>query len=163
MTGARHRLDSPIGPLVVEVSAEGVTSIRFVDSGQGEGPCEGRGEDEARAAGRCESVEALGAYFAGDLEAIDSVRVAPAGTAFQLRIWRELRAIPAGQTASYGEIARRVGRPGAARAVGLANARNPIPIVVPCHRVIAADGGLHGYSAGLERKRHLLRHEGCVV
>lgn len=156
MCTSQHRLDSPVGPLVVEVGAEGVTSIRFVD--------EEAGGDEAVDAGGgaegCAPVEALRAYFAGDLEAIDSVRVAPSGTAFQQRVWRELRGIPAGRTASYGEVASRIGRPGAARAVGLANARNPVPIVVPCHRVVAADGGLHGYSAGVERKRCLLRHEG---
>ena len=81
------------------------------------------------------------------------------GTPFQRRVWDELRRIPFGETISYAELARRVGQPGAARAVGSANGRNPIGLIIPCHRVIAADGGLGGYGAGLDRKRWLLRHE----
>ena len=86
----------------------------------------------------------------------------PRGTPFQLRVWQELRRIPWGQTISYGELARRVGNPKASRAVGQANAVNPIPLIIPCHRVIAADGSLGGYSSGLDRKRWLLRHEGAM-
>ena len=86
----------------------------------------------------------------------------PQGTPFQLRVWQELRRIPWGQTISYGELARRVGNPKASRAVGQANAVNPIPLIIPCHRVIAADGSLGGYSSGLDRKRWLLRHEGAM-
>jgi len=81
------------------------------------------------------------------------------GTPFQLQVWAALEHIPFGETISYGELARRVGAPGAARAVGLANGRNPVPIVVPCHRVIGADGTLTGYGGGLDRKRWLLAHE----
>jgi methylated-DNA-[protein]-cysteine S-methyltransferase len=105
--------------------------------------------------------EQLGAYFAGELEVFD-LRLAPAGTAFQLRVWQELQRIPLGETISYGELAERIGNPRTMRAVGLANGRNPISIVVPCHRVIGADGSLVGYGGGLERKRWLLEHEAVV-
>jgi len=103
---------------------------------------------------------ALSAYFAGDLRAIDAVAVDPEGTPFQRRVWAALRTIPAGTTWSYAELARAVGQPTATRAVGAANGRNPIALVVPCHRVIASDGALGGYGGGLEMKRWLLRHEG---
>ena len=100
----------------------------------------------------------LDAYFAGELEDFD-LELAPSGTPFQLRVWNELREIPYGATASYGDVARAVGQPGAARAVGGANNRNPIAIVVPCHRVIGAGGALTGYGGGLDRKRRLLALE----
>ncbi|HSZ70894.1 MAG TPA: methylated-DNA--[protein]-cysteine S-methyltransferase [Solirubrobacteraceae bacterium] len=100
----------------------------------------------------------LDAYFAGELHDFD-LQLAPSGTSFQLDVWRALRAIPYGATASYGEIARAVAQPGAARAVGGANNRNPIAIVVPCHRVIGASGSLTGYGGGLDRKRQLLALE----
>ena len=102
---------------------------------------------------------ALDAYMQGDLAAIDSLEVATGGTAFQRMVWAALREIPTGTTTSYGELARRIGRPAAVRAVGLANGANPIGIVVPCHRVIGADGSLTGYGGGLARKRWLLQHE----
>ena len=102
---------------------------------------------------------ALERYFAGDLTAIDSLEVATAGTPFQRTVWAALRTIPAGETRSYSELADAIGRPRAVRAVGLANGSNPIGIVVPCHRVIGADGTLTGYGGGLERKRWLLAHE----
>jgi methylated-DNA-[protein]-cysteine S-methyltransferase len=105
----------------------------------------------------------LRAYLAGDLEALAGVPVEPArpggGTPFQRRVWATLREIPAGATLSYGALAARLGVPGAARAVGLANGRNPIAIAVPCHRVVGAGGALTGYAGGLERKRWLLDHE----
>ncbi len=102
----------------------------------------------------------LASYFAGALTRFD-VRVAPAGTAFQRRVWRELEQIPYGETISYGELARRIGQPSASRAVGAANGRNPIPIIIPCHRVIGARGRLVGYGGGLPIKRWLLAREGC--
>ena len=102
--------------------------------------------------------EQLDAYFAGELEAFD-LPLAPAGTAFQLRVWDELQRIPFGETISYTRLADRIGNPRTVRAVGLANGRNPISIIVPCHRVIGADGSLVGYGGGLERKRWLLEHE----
>jgi O-6-methylguanine DNA methyltransferase len=105
------------------------------------------------------SAEALDAYFAGDLTALDALPIATGGTTFQRAVWRALRAIPTSTTLSYGQLAARLGRPSAARAVGLANGANPIAIVVPCHRVIGADGSLTGYAGGTERKRWLLEHE----
>jgi methylated-DNA-[protein]-cysteine S-methyltransferase len=105
--------------------------------------------------------EQLDAYFGGELEAFD-LPLAPTGTAFQLRVWEELQRIPFGETISYSELAERIGNPRTVRAVGLANGRNPISIIVPCHRVIGADGSLVGYGGGLDRKRWLLEHEAVV-
>ena len=102
---------------------------------------------------------ALSAYFEGHLRAIDSLLTVAAGTPFQTRVWNALREIPVGRTVSYADLARRIGQPAAVRAVGLANGANPISIVVPCHRVIGADGSLTGYGGGLDRKRWLLNHE----
>ena len=101
-------------------------------------------------------------YFAGDLTAIDSIPIATAGTPFQRDVWAALRQIPPGETRSYGALARKLGRPNAVRAVGAANGANPINIVVPCHRVIGADGSLTGYGGGIDRKRWLLAHEGTA-
>ena len=98
-------------------------------------------------------------YFAGDFAALDDVEVDPFGTDFQQIVWQALRDIPAGKTVSYGQLAARLGKPTASRAVGLANSKNPIGIVIPCHRVIGANGALTGYAGGLERKRWLLGHE----
>ena len=106
---------------------------------------------------------ALRAYFAGDLAAIDRLPTATGGTPFQRLVWRALRDIPCGMTLSYSALARRIGRAQAVRAVGLANGANPISIVVPCHRVIGANGTLTGYGGGIERKRWLLAHEGACV
>jgi methylated-DNA-[protein]-cysteine S-methyltransferase len=103
--------------------------------------------------------EAIARYFAGDLAAIDTLPVQTAGTPFQREVWRALREIPCGTAISYATLARRIGRPNAVRAVGLANGSNPVGIVVPCHRVIGSDGSLTGYGGGIERKRWLLRHE----
>lgn len=102
---------------------------------------------------------ALQAYFDGDLSAIDPLSTATNGTDFQRKVWDALRRIPAGQSISYGRLAAQISRPGASRAVGLANGSNPIAIVVPCHRVIGADASLTGYGGGLDRKRWLLAHE----
>lgn len=101
----------------------------------------------------------LEAYFAGDFAAIGDIPVRTAGTVFQNQVWSALRQIPTGQTISYGALAAMIGRPAAVRAVGLANGANPIGIVVPCHRVIGADGSLTGYGGGLARKQWLLAHE----
>ena len=103
--------------------------------------------------------QALQAYFDGNLDALDDVIVATGGTAFQRDVWKALRTIPAGSTISYGELAAKIGRPKASRAVGAANGSNPIPIVVPCHRVIGANGTLTGYGGGLAHKKWLLDHE----
>jgi O-6-methylguanine DNA methyltransferase len=102
---------------------------------------------------------ALAAYFDGDMDALDDVPTATGGTPFQREVWNGLRAIPACTTISYGQLAAAIGRPGASRAVGAANGANPIAIVVPCHRVIGANGTLTGYGGGLPRKQWLLAHE----
>ena len=102
---------------------------------------------------------AIAAYFAGDLAAIDGLPVATGGTAFQRAVWAALREIPCGTTVSYSQLAERIGRPSAVRAVGLANGSNPVSIVVPCHRVVGKGGSLTGYGGGIDRKRWLLAHE----
>jgi methylated-DNA-[protein]-cysteine S-methyltransferase len=102
---------------------------------------------------------ALTWYFAGKVSALDAIATAPQGTEFQRSCWANLRKIPAGTTTTYGALARKIGKPAAMRAVGLANGANPIAVVVPCHRVIGSDGSLTGYGGGLERKRWLLAHE----
>ncbi|MEO7141958.1 MAG: methylated-DNA--[protein]-cysteine S-methyltransferase [Bryobacteraceae bacterium] len=102
---------------------------------------------------------ALESYFAGDLECLQSLPVSTGGTVFQRSVWQALRSIPAGETTGYGSLAKRLGQPSAARAVGLANGANPVGIVVPCHRVIGANGSLTGYGGGLQRKQWLLDHE----
>ncbi len=105
---------------------------------------------------------AIQAYFKGDLSAIEGLPVATGGTEFQRCVWAALRAIPAGETLSYGALATKIARPAAVRAVGLANGANPIGVVVPCHRVIGKDAALTGYAGGIERKRWLLTHEGVA-
>jgi methylated-DNA-[protein]-cysteine S-methyltransferase len=103
--------------------------------------------------------KSLSAYFKGQLDAVDQIRTAAAGTAFQRQVWKALRDIPCGTTLNYGQLANAIGRKGASRAVGAANGANPIPIVVPCHRVLGADGSLTGFGSGLPRKQWLLDHE----
>ncbi len=147
------RVDSPIGPLVLAAGPRGLCALSLRGR-MPELPAPAREGKPPR-----EIAFALGAYFAGDLRAIDALDVDPQGTAFQRQVWAALRTIPAGTTWSYAELARAVGRPTATRAVGAANGRNPIALVVPCHRVIASDGTLGGYGGGLEMKRWLLRHE----
>lgn len=102
-------------------------------------------------------------YFGGDLTAIEQVAVETGGTDFQRAVWAELRRVPCGQTVSYRELAQRIGKPEACRAVGAANGANPVGIVVPCHRVVGRDGSMTGYAGGLERKQWLLRHERAVA
>ncbi|TQI80606.1 methylated-DNA-[protein]-cysteine S-methyltransferase [Serratia fonticola] len=101
-------------------------------------------------------------YFDGELAAIDTVPVMTAGTEFQRTVWEQLRQIPCGEIITYGELAKRIGRPTASRAVGMANGANPISIVVPCHRVIGSQGALTGYAGGVQRKQWLLKHEGYL-
>jgi methylated-DNA-[protein]-cysteine S-methyltransferase len=112
-----------------------------------------------RTRGRNGLTDAIGRYFAGELEAINTLPVKTGGTPFQREVWHALRQVPCGTTVSYGELAKRIRRPAAVRAVGLANGSNPVGIVVPCHRVIGSDGSLTGYGGGIERKRWLLQHE----
>jgi methylated-DNA-[protein]-cysteine S-methyltransferase len=114
---------------------------------------------DARATGSV--ADKLKAYVEGDIAAIDDIPTETTGTPFQREVWAALREIPAGETWSYGQLATHIGRPASVRAVGLANGANPIGVVVPCHRVVGADGSLTGYGGGLERKKWLLEHEGA--
>jgi methylated-DNA-[protein]-cysteine S-methyltransferase len=141
---------SPIGWLEIRGSDIGVETVTFIDSE----PVEQREEPEWSA----QVMQQLNEYFRRKRQAFDLV-LKPAGTDFQQRVWQELKKIPYGQTLSYGQVAKRIGRPEAVRAVGLANGQNPIALIVPCHRVISSDGRLTGYAGGLERKRWLLELE----
>lgn len=107
-------------------------------------------------------IRALKGYFSGDLKQLATIKWRTGGTSFQQNVWAALQTIPTGRTSSYGELAARLSVPNAARAVGLANGANPISVVVPCHRLIGADGSLTGYAGGLERKQWLLQHEGAA-
>lgn len=141
--------DSPIGLLVIRATAESITHIDFVDE-QTE-PVRGHSLIE-----RCKAQ--LEEYFQGRRRIFD-VPLAPRGTAFQQRVWLRLREVPYGETCSYASISSGIGSPKSHRAVGAANGRNPLSIIVPCHRVIGSNGQLTGYAGGLERKQWLLRHE----
>lgn len=108
-------------------------------------------------------LDAFEAYFGGERAALDHLQTDIRGTAFQCAVWRRLRDVPPGVTETYGALARRIGKPRASRAVGLANGANPIPLAVPCHRIIGADGSLTGFGGGVDRKLWLLRHEGAII
>lgn len=155
-------IETPIGALRLVAHEDALCGLGFLDHWPGlERDLRQRfGEisfrREANPNGASERVRA---YFAGELSALDGVAVNAGGTSFQRKVWAALREIPLGRTASYSEIARQIGSPRAVRAVGAANGSNPVSIVVPCHRVIRADGSLCGYGGGLERKRWLLQHE----
>lgn len=155
-TTMRYRtVDSPVGPLTLAGSESTLMHLRMVD--QTHEPDRSRwltADDTAFP----EAVEQLAAYFAGELTEFD-LDLELVGTEFQQKVWAALRTIPYGETRSYGEIAEQIGSPGASRAVGLANGRNPIGIIIPCHRVIGSTGGLTGYGGGIERKRTLLALE----
>jgi len=157
---AAIRFASPIGELVITASASGLTGVWFPGGGlPGVQPDDGRGPASGLLSG---AGDQLAQYFAGARTAFD-LPLDPPGTAFQRRVWSALRAIPYGTTVSYSELARRLGDVRATRAVGAANGRNPIPIIVPCHRVIGARGELTGFGGGLDRKRWLLEHEGALL
>lgn len=158
-----ERWDSPMGPLLIVTDDAGV--LRAIEFGADQSRLErllrkqyrdctlqrGKVPDSLK--------RALVAYFNGELDALTQVKTATGGTPFQREVWKALRAIPAGTTLSYGQLAGKLGRKGASRAVGAANGANPIPIVVPCHRVIGADGSLTGFGGGLANKQWLLDHE----
>ena len=144
-------IDSPIGPLTLAGRGSVLTNLRMVEQTY-EPSHAGWSPDPGAFAN---AVEQLDAYFAGELVDFD-IELDLRGTEFQRRVWRALLTIPYGETRSYGEIAEQIGAAGSARAVGLANGHNPIAIVVPCHRVIGANGSLTGYGGGLDRKRTLL-------
>ncbi|MFF8382855.1 methylated-DNA--[protein]-cysteine S-methyltransferase [Streptomyces kanasensis] len=148
-------VDSPYGPLTL-VATDGVLSGLYMTDQRHRPAEETFGEPDPRPF--TEAVRQLDAYHAGELTAFD-LPLHLAGTPFQRRVWDELRRIPYGETRTYGDLARALGAPQASRAVGLANGRNPVGIIVPCHRVIGASGGLTGYGGGLDRKRRLLAFE----
>ncbi len=162
---ALSEVQSPIGTLYVVEGDTGVCALGFEDDRAttlaglrtrfGTAP---RAVEHPTPGAR-----SLQAYLDGDLDALDNVRVDTHGTPFQQRVWAALRTVRRGRTATYGQIAQALGQPTATRAVGLANARNPVAIVVPCHRIVGANGTLTGYAGGLDRKRWLLRHEGIPV
>jgi methylated-DNA-[protein]-cysteine S-methyltransferase len=152
--------DTPVGPLRLYFSDHGITALEFAGEDISLGPEQNTPPPHLNPLIEVAKREVM-AYFEGAPTDFAALTLDPRGTPFQLRVWQELRRIPRGQAISYGELARRVGSPKASRAVGQANAVNPIPVIIPCHRVIAADGSLGGYSSGLERKRWLLRHEGA--
>ncbi|HUA39996.1 MAG TPA: methylated-DNA--[protein]-cysteine S-methyltransferase [Streptosporangiaceae bacterium] len=152
-------LPSPIGPLTLVAEAGELTAL-YMDAQQHrpeDGTLGVPGDPDA--APFAAAARQLAAYFAGQLTEFD-LPLAPAGTPFQRRVWAALQTIPYGQTWSYAQLADKIGQPTAVRAVGLANGRNPIALVIPCHRVIGSDGSLTGYGGGLDRKRFLLDLEG---
>ena len=148
-------VDSPIDPLLLVGDETGLRSLWM----QPHSPPDGARHEPAALAS---AAAQLAEYFAGRRLRFD-LPLSPAGTAFQLRVWAALREIPYGRTTTYGEIATDLGQPTAARAVGLANGRNPLAVIVPCHRVIGRDGTLTGFGGGLDRKRWLLDHERAVL
>lgn len=163
-TIARLDVMTDLGLLGLEASPAGLTHLYL--GGSGDDPVEpeagvGPGADPEATAHVAEGARQLLEYFAGARTAFD-LPLEPAGTEFQRSVWFALARIPFGTTLSYAELARRVGRPRAFRAVGQANGANPLPIILPCHRVIAADGGLGGYSGGLGVKTRLLAHESAL-
>lgn len=157
------RLASPVGEVLVATDSDG--AVRALDFHDYEARLrrllirhygavelvEGRAPEPVR--------QAIQAWFDGDLTALDAVSIRTGGTDFQRSVWKALRDIPAGETRTYGQLAAAIGAPRAVRAVGLANGANPVGVIVPCHRVIGANGTLTGYAGGLERKRWLLAHE----
>ena len=154
-----RRIDSPVGTLTVAASDAGLHAIEF-PSNRHPQRREGWREGDHPLLQRAQAQ--LGEYFAGQRRSFD-LPLAPPGTPFQPRVWVALAAIPYGETASYAQLATRVDRPAATRAVGAANGRNPLPIVLPCHRVIGADGSLTGFGGGLPTKRFLLELEGALA
>jgi len=184
MPTAFTRIHSPLGELTLVASDTGLTAVHFPTSREvpplhvvergtggedyvGAGRGDGAGWLEDDGSGPAGAVlartrEQLNEYFARTRTTFD-LPLDPAGSAFERRVWDALRAIPYGSTVSYGELARRLGDPRATRAVGAANGKNAIPIIVPCHRVVGARGELTGFGGGLDRKRWLLEHEGAAL
>ena len=164
------RIDTPIGEMLIVADNDGnLRAIDWADHearmhnflrrhyGKGHSGNDGFKLTPAHNPGGLS--RAISNYFAGDLTAIDTLPVKTNGTPFQRQVWQALREIPLGTTISYGQLANRIGRPTAVRAVGLANGSNPVGVIVPCHRVIGSNGSLTGYGGGMERKRWLLEHE----
>ena len=153
--------ESPLGTMLLAASDCGLAGVWFL--GQRHGPDSSGWREDPQHPVLREAVAQLTAYFAGERTGFDLPLDLQAGTAFQQSVWDALRAIPRGGTTSYAELARRLGKPQAARAIGAAVGRNPVSIVVPCHRVLGTDGTLTGYAGGLERKTALLQLEGALM
>jgi methylated-DNA-[protein]-cysteine S-methyltransferase len=149
------KIESPVGKLLLGADAQGLRVVSFESSKRATPVQPEWNEDKAPFA---EVIRQLQAYFDGELREFD-LPLAPKGTEFQLRVWQSLRAIPYGETLSYAQLAQKIGNPKAVRAVGLANGSNPIPIIIPCHRVIGSDGSLTGFGGGLPTKKKLLALE----
>lgn len=149
------KIESPVGTLLLTCDEAGLREINFPRNGHAAAADHDWKEDRSAFD---EVVRQLHGYFAGELQEFD-LPLAPDGTPFQQKVWKELCEIPYGETISYGELARRIGNPNASRAVGLANGSNPIPIIIPCHRVIGSNGKLTGYGGGLPIKEKLLALE----
>ncbi len=152
---AHTLMESPIGPLMLAGDERGLHLVHFVNGRRPKSPLPGWVEDKIPFK---EAIRQLQAYFAGKLTVFELPLVLE-GTEFQLLVWRNLQKIPYGETVSYGQLAKRIGSPDAARAVGLANGSNPIPIIIPCHRVIGSNGDLTGFGGGLPTKKKLLALE----
>ena len=161
------RYASPIGKLLLIADGDDLVGLEFMDHPERISVVRQQLERSFGEIAERETTDPAGAvtrlerYFAGDRNALAGQAVRPHGTAFQQRVWRALCEIPAGETRGYGELAAGIGHPKSSRAVGAANGSNPIALIIPCHRVIAADGSLHGYGGGLQRKEWLLAHEGA--
>ena len=145
-------VESPVGPLLLAGDRKALRQVSFANSKRSAPP---RSDWQENRAAFTEVIRQLQAYFRGELKEFN-VPLAMEGTSFQLRVWNTLRTIPYGETISYAQLAGRIGNPKAVRAVGLANGSNPIPIIVPCHRVIGSDGSLTGFGGGLGTKKKLL-------
>lgn len=159
MTTTFDTMPSPVGSLLFVSHGEGLAGIYMEDHKRGPLDRAGWVHD----AGAFEDAKSqMAAYFCGELTSFD-LQLTPVGTAFQQKVWAALRTVPFGETVSYAELARMAGIPGSARAAGGANARNPLSIVVPCHRVVGSNGALTGYAGGLNRKQALLAHEAEVA
>ncbi len=159
------RIETPIGPLWPIQGTTGLIALCFDHRREEQTAHWAKRLDAAQVEERSampEISDALGRYFARDWGAFDQVPIAPTGTAFQHQVWQALRTIPPGTTWSYMDLANAIDRPNACRAVANANRQNPLPLIVPCHRVIAANGRLHGFAGGLEIKAQLLKLEGAA-
>lgn len=161
MTCTAHAFDTPLDRMVTVVDHDGaVVLLQFLNGRTEHEQTASFGPDVEWSAAPCrEVVDAVRTWFAGEHEAIETLRIRPAGSGFSQRVWVEVRKVPYASTASYGEIAARLGRPDAARAVGRANRANPICLAIPCHRIVGSDGSLTGYQGGIAAKGALLEFE----
>ena len=153
-------IDTPLGTMFLSIEDGALREAGFVETWARPVLSPDDDEDADALSSEARFVrDAVAGYFDGDVEAIDDIEIEPEGTDFQRAVWQAIREVPAGQTASYQEIAQAVGKPSAYRAVGTATGRNPLGIAVPCHRIVRSDGGLGGYGGGLHRKAWFLEHE----